>query len=346
MSPTHRERAITALEGRIPDRIPTFELVFHETERDFHGRTFFGTPFEPPAAGLSYLDIVKYNARLYVDVARRFDHSIIFVAGTLRDHEPPGQDPFTTCTQGVLDMVKEIRALSGDEFLLMCHNDPTFMIPFTNAEEFCVNLLMDPEGTHETARGQLDDSFKYADQLMAAGADGFILCSDYCTNTGPFMSPEHFREFVAPYLKTAVTEFKKRGAYVIKHTDGNIMPILGELIDAQPHALHSLDPMAGVDIRTVKQLCGDTIALCGNVHCAHMQTGTPEQIRQSAEYCLTWGKLGGGYIFCTSNCVFRGMPLESYDLIHGLWLQHRDYDQAERQSKSRLPDSSPTRAVN
>ena len=134
-----------------------------------------------------------------------------------------------------------------------------------------------------------------------------------------------FSEFVTPYLKRCVAEFRRRGAYVIKHTDGNIMPILDDLIEAAPHALHSLDPMAGVDIRLVKERTAGRLALCGNVHCAMMQTGTPAQIRQSAEYCMTWGKPGGGYVFCTSNSVFRGMPLANYDLIQEVWRAGRDY---------------------
>ncbi|MBN1901512.1 hypothetical protein JW926_09350 [Candidatus Sumerlaeota bacterium] len=323
---THRERAITAITGGIPDFVPTFELVFHETERDFEGRTFFGTPFEPPSTGMSYLDIVKYNARLYVDVARRYDHSIIFVSGDLQSHELPRQDPSSSYPQGVIDMIREIRNLTGDEYLVMCHNDPTFMIPFGNAEEFCLSLYAEPERVHENARRNVEMSFRDCDRLMAAGADGFILCSDYCTNQGPFIGPSMFHEFIAPYLKECVTEFKCRGAYVIKHTDGNIMPILDDLLASEPHAIHSLDPMAGVDIKVVKELCGDKVALCGNVHCAHLQTGTPEQIRDSAEYCLKWGKPGGGYVFCTSNCVFRGMPLVSYDLIHDIWMKNRDYN--------------------
>ena len=107
--------------------------------------------------------------------------------------------------------------------------------------------------------------------------------------------------------------------------DGNLMPVLDMIVDAQPHALHSIDPMAGMDIKKIKEDYGDRVALCGNVHCAHMQTGTPEQIRESTEYCLKWAKPGGGYIFCTSNCVFRGMPMESYDLIHRIWMEQRAY---------------------
>jgi len=103
------------------------------------------------------------------------------------------------------------------------------------------------------------------------------------------------------------------------------MPILHYLLDAGPHALHSLDPMAGVDIKEIKEKHGKTIALCGNVDCSLMQTGTPEQVRESAEYCLTHAKPGGAYIFSTSNCVFRGMPLESYDLIQEIWIKNRNY---------------------
>lgn len=322
---THRERAIAAITCGIPDYIPTFELVFHETERDFDGRNFYGTPFEPPSTGMSYLDIVKYNAQLYVDIARFYEHSIIFVNSTLGKHEPAGQPIFTYSPQGVIDTIKEIRNISGSEFMVTCHNDPTFMIPFNNAEEFCIGLLMEPEAMHEKARQMVDDSFTACDKLLSAGADGFILCCDYCTNAGPFISPALFSEFIAPYLKQCVKEFKRRGAYIIKHTDGNIMPILKELIEAEPHAIHSLDPMAGVDIKEVKKICGDKIALCGNVHCAHMHTGTPEQIKESAEYCLKWGKPNGGYVFCTSNCVFKGMPISSYDLIHSLWMEQREY---------------------
>ena len=314
----HRERIITVLNRGIPDYIPTFELVFDETERDFEGRTWIGGPVDPDITGMSYADKIKYNAKLYIDVAKRFGHSMIFVNRTLGSHENKDET-------GVRDTIREIRDQSGDEYMLMCHNDPTFMIPFTNMEEFCFTLMDKPDHMHEVAKNSVEDSKQICHEMLEAGADGFILCCDYCFNSGPFISPAQFEEFIAPYLKEAVKFFKNAGAYVIKHTDGNIMPIIDYLIDAEPHALHSLDPMAGVDIQVVKEKFGNKVALCGNVDCSLMQTGTEAQIRNSAEYCLKHGKPSGGYIFSTSNCVFRGMPLESYDLIHEIWLSNREY---------------------
>lgn len=90
-------------------------------------------------------------------------------------------------------------------------------------------------------------------------------------------------------------------------------------------AIHSLDPQAKVDIRKVKELVGDKVCLCGNVNCALMQTGTDEEVIKSAEYALTYGKPGGGYIFCTSNVPFKGLSADRYRLILNVWKRIRKY---------------------
>jgi len=156
--------------------------------------------------------------------------------------------------------------------------------------------------------------------------DGFALCSDYCFNSGPFLSPTQFAEFVTPYLATLVQGYRQMGFYVIKHTDGNIMPIIDQLVQCQPHALHSLDPQAGVDIAKVKRLYGRQVCLIGNVNCGLLQTGTKEEIAESVRYALRHGMPGGGYIFSTSNCVYTGMPLQSYDLMMSIWEAEGTYD--------------------
>jgi uroporphyrinogen decarboxylase len=103
------------------------------------------------------------------------------------------------------------------------------------------------------------------------------------------------------------------GAYAVKHTDGDIMPILDQLASTGIDALHSLDPMAGVDIAEVRRRVGPRLCLIGNVNCAWVQAGTREQIRDSALYCLRHGGVdGGAYVYSTSNCIFRGVPMENY----------------------------------
>lgn len=116
------------------------------------------------------------------------------------------------------------------------------------------------------------------------------------------------------------------GFYTIKHTDGNIMPIIDQLVQANPHALHSLDPQAGVDIKFVKEKYGEKVCLIGNVNCGLLQTGTDEQVIESCLYALKNGMPGYGYIFSTSNCIYTGMPLERYLLMLNVWKEYGKYE--------------------
>ncbi len=308
---THKERAAIALSGGIPDYVPTFELEYQLADVVF-GKDFLTEEDLKNCTERERERLIKENAEYMLKVYGELGYSIIPV--------------HYLSERGIKETAQYIRSLTGDEYMLTTHGDNTFGIPDGDTMyDFVYALADDPEGMHEKARAMADHAIERNRRLAEAGFDCFILCSDYCFNNGPFLSPAMFREFVQPYLYDIIDNIRKDGAFAIKHTDGNIMPILDQLVECRPHAIHSLDPMAGVDIREVKRLVGDKVCLCGNVHCAALQTGTREDVIRSAEYCLTYGKPGGGYIYCTRNVPFRGMPADRYDLVLEIWKKMRDY---------------------
>ena len=175
--------------------------------------------------------------------------------------------------------------------------------------------------------------FLYPDDSDEKGhlLDGFTLCSDYCFNVNPFFSPEAFEEFIVPYLRETIAEYRKMGYYTIKHTDGNIMPIVRQIAGCCPDAIHSLDPQGGVSIPEVRRLIGNEIALVGNVNCGLLQTGTDEECRQDVFRSLREGMAAGrGYIFSTSNCAYTGLPLARYEMMMDIWKEYGNYDNYER----------------
>lgn len=95
-------------------------------------------------------------------------------------------------------------------------------------------MYEDPESLHQEAADMMNSAIRHDLALLDAGYDGFILCSDYCFNQGPFMSPKMFAEFVTPYLTEIIRQIRTHGGYAIKHTDGNIMPIIDQLVAANP----------------------------------------------------------------------------------------------------------------
>ena len=315
---TPRERFIAALERRpLKGRVPHFELVFFLTMEAF-GKV------HPSHRNYSQWLQMKENERelhrrdiadLFIATAERFEQSAIFL------HPNPGD------VEEIMRLVDIMREKSGDRYCLLLGGDPTFSVPDgTRMEEFSYRMVDEPEKLHEEAEAGLRWAFDRGERLRDhGGVDGFVFCSDYCFNSGPFLSPALFGEFVTPYLARLTKAYRDMGFYVIKHTDGNIMPILDQLVQTNPHALHSLDPQGGIDIAAVKQLCGERVALCGNVNCGLLDTGTEEQVAESVRYALRHGMPGGGYIFSTSNCIYTGMRLERYELMLDIWRKEGNY---------------------
>ena len=260
-------------------------------------------------------------AQLYVDTAKAYGHSAIFI------HPNPGD---LENTQWLLELIRE---KTGDEYYIMMHGDPTWAIPDGEGMmEFSMRMYEDAEGLNAESAARVEQSLEFARKLDEKGhlLDGFALCSDYCFNVNPFFSPDNFDEFIVPYLKEVITEYRKMGYYTIKHTDGNIMPIVKQKADCGPDAIHSLDPQGGVSIPEVRKIIGNDIALVGNVNCGLLQTGTEEECRQDVLRALREGMANGrGYIFSTSNCVYTGLALERYEMMMDLWKKYGNYDHYE-----------------
>ncbi|HXR48735.1 MAG TPA: uroporphyrinogen decarboxylase family protein [Candidatus Limnocylindrales bacterium] len=317
---TPRERFIAALERRpLTGRVPHFELVFFLTMEAFgrvhplHRNYSQWLQMEEREREFHRRDM----AQLYVQTAGRFEHSAIFL------HPNPG-DFDETCR-----LIDRVREFSGVRYFLMLHGDATFSIPDgQHMEAFCYRLADEPDKVHAEATTAVDNAIRNAEQLARhGGLDGFALCADYCFNTGPFLSPALFGEFITPYLARLTKAYRDLGFYVIKHTDGNILPILDQLVQTGPHALHSLDPQGRVDIAEVKRRVGGRVALCGNVNCGLLDTGTDEEVIASTRYALQHGMPGGGYIFSTSNCIYTGMRLARYELMLDVWRKEGNYDE-------------------
>lgn len=318
---TPRERFMAALDRQpLIGRVPHFELVFfltleavgkiHPLQRSY-GQW---DQMEEKERQLHRNDI----ADLFIRTAEQYEHSAIFL------HPNPGSE------EEILRLVDLIREKTGDRYFLMIHGDATPSIPNGGAMvEYSCRLEDEPEQVKAESDEAVNAALERAARLKRnGGLDGFALCSDYCLNTGPFLSPSQFSEFVTPFLAKLIQGYRDMGFYTIKHTDGNIMPILDQLVDANPHALHSLDPQAGVDLAEVKRRYGRRVCLIGNVNCGKLDTGTDEEIVESARYALRHGMPGGGYIFSTSNCIYTGMRLSRYELMLNIWRQEGNY--AER----------------
>jgi uroporphyrinogen decarboxylase len=183
----------------------------------------------------------------------------------------------------------------------------------------------------DEARRKCEEAKERIEQQVEAGADFLILAYDFGFNDGPFISPEQFGEFVAPFLAEIVDAIHRLGKRALLHSDGNISLLLDQIHATGIDGYQSIDPQGNMDIREVRERYPDW-TLMGNVNSGMLQFTDEERIRESVRYCMTHGGMGKRYIFSTSNCIFDGMPAESYRVM--LDEYRRIIDEASNPSSS------------
>jgi uroporphyrinogen decarboxylase len=197
----------------------------------------------------------------------------------------------STWTDGSFPIPGEGLSIPIDQFLLMAIDNPNF--------------------GHNLLQAFTKRAIEYGNLLIDAGVDAVQINADYCINSGPWLSPTQFRTFVLPYMQQQVDAYKKRGVYVLKHTDGKTWPLLEMMVGTGIDALHGIQPSLGMDIQRLKDHIGKQVCLFGSVEAETLINGTTEEIRQDVETCLKYGAPGGGFILTSSNSIQAGTRLEN-----------------------------------
>jgi uroporphyrinogen decarboxylase len=181
------------------------------------------------------------------------------------------------------------------------------------------NLMADYLLEQDLARALVDLSVDFylalAHHAMELGADVFWTSDDYCDNRGPVMGPDVFRQFVLPGLTRLVDGVRKEGYPFVKHCDGNIAPILPDLVGAGISCIDPIDVGAGVDLAGVKREFGGRVAIKGGVPIDTLVRGSPDDISRAVRRCCAEGGMGGGYILSSCSDVTAAVPPSNYSLM-------------------------------
>jgi len=285
---TGRKQLEMILDGKVPATPPHWELVF-QIEKDMFGMDLDAVPKRSR---------FKAQMDVYHRLVAEFDWAAV-----------PGSYQ--------ADGVKKIRKAMGSSALVPAYEGQgVFWMPNGDTiMDFSVRLFEDMKGLQAEARQKCRRAIEFFRQAVDAGADFFVLTYDFGFNDAPFISPDHFAVLCTPYLTEIVQAIHNLGKKAILHSDGCLTKILDQIHSTGIDGYQSVDPQGHMDIRKVRRHYPHLI-LMGNVACNMLQDTNQEKIRESVRYCMTHGGIGKPYIFSTSNCIFNGMPPESYRIMH------------------------------
>lgn len=147
-----------------------------------------------------------------------------------------------------------------------------------------------------------------AEALARAGVDVLTLGDDVGMPRGMIFGPERWREFFRPRIAAIIAAVRaiSPGTRVLYHSDGDISPIIGDLLDIGVDAINPVQPehmnAAAVRRRYPRMVLWGTVG-----HQSAMSRGTPDEIR--AEVRLRLRDLGtSGIVLAPAYDLWPEVP--------------------------------------
>ena len=140
----------------------------------------------------------------------------------------------------------------------------------------------------------------------------FFTWSDIAYKGSTMFSKKILQEFFIPCLKNICKPLKEAGIKIIFHSDGNVMNILDDMIDAGIDGLNPIEPIAGMDIGYLKKKYYRKLILVGNVDCSQvLPFGTKKDLINATKECIRQASIGGGHFIGSSSEIVPSTPLEN-----------------------------------
>jgi len=339
---TGRERFLTALDIKVPDRVPLFEFLEGK-------RIFKHTIGVEPKSGNEGDLLVECSKKLGLDAVfipfGGFAGSPLSSSGTDTYRDEWGTVYKNTGKSWPIDAPIAFPVKTRDDFKRWLKTKPD---PYaeTRTEELkkaiqhnrnelaiiggvlgpltVALLIMGWEALLYSVYDDellLRDVFKVATDFFAVGAERMIqegsdvicVAEDLGSKQATFFSPEHYRKHLFPFLGEFFNIIHRNGAKVMLHCDGNINGILEDLVDLGINALHPLERKSKMDIGTIKNNYGHKICLIGNVDASTtLPYGPKGKIEEEVKQCIKDAGKNGGYILASDSDYHDGIPPENF----------------------------------
>ncbi len=317
-----RERVLKALKGETPDRVPHCEFgldvglmkllmgwgqIAGENDSlpdaSFLTRNLY-SPNEAKAIAHSLeLDAIFYNLRtpIYAEEQIGVDGRPFYGAGLIRSEAdidliqlPDPND------ERLYDEAKEF-VDQKDEFAVcfLTRIGVASTLLSVGLETFSLALYDNRRFVERVLDIYCEWSARVAEKVSHLGFDFYASADDIAYKSGPFFSPQVFREVILPryrYIADGLTL-----PWVV-HSDGNLTPLLDDFVDLGIAGLHPIERGA-MDIRETKRSHGDLLCLLGNVDLNTLAAGKPEDVDREVRGLILDVAPGGGYIISSGNSL-------------------------------------------
>ncbi len=180
-------------------------------------------------------------------------------------------------------------------------------------ENLLIDMMLRPEIAHYLLDRTAGLQKACAVQMAKAGVDMIILGDDVAQQRGLMMSIATWREFLKGRLAATcrAAHEAKPDVKVFYHSDGNVEPLIPELIEAGIDVLNPLQPEC-VNPAEIKAKYGRQLAFFGTVSVQNsMPRGTSGQVRAEVLERIRTVGYDGGLVLAPAHVLSPEVPWEN-----------------------------------
>jgi uroporphyrinogen decarboxylase len=192
--------------------------------------------------------------------------------------------------------------------------------------KFIEDLYLRPDFVNTLLDRLLEHRIRAGKRYLDLGIDIMRLGDDFGTQVGMIVSPNIWRKYFKPRMKHLINELRQtRPIYIFYHSDGNIEPIIPELIEIGVDILNPVQPDC-MNTETLKKLYGEKLTFYGGISVQEtLPLGTVQDVKKEAITRMRSMGHGGGYILSPSHVVGYETPLQNALALYETANQYGQY---------------------
>jgi uroporphyrinogen decarboxylase len=183
-------------------------------------------------------------------------------------------------------------------------------------EQFMVDMAQDAAYASALLDRITEIQLVLIERFLALGVDGAYFGEEYGAQKGLLLSAATWRKLIKPRLARLFAPFRTAGLPVIMHSDGQIQPILGDLVEIGLTVLNPVQPEV-LNHRALHREFGDRLAFYGGIATQTvLPYGEPAVVRRAISDAISdLAPQGTGLLLAPSHRMMADIPLANVDAM-------------------------------
>ena len=179
--------------------------------------------------------------------------------------------------------------------------------------ETCIACYEEPEMLHDMLNTFAENAIRVIEEVGSrVTIDCLFVHEDMAGKSGPLFGPSQIQEFFKPYYQKVWDAARAYGARLFSmDSDGDMSPILGDLIECGINCIHPIEPVGGNDMVELRKKYKNKIAFKGGINKFALLEGK-EAVRKELEYRLAPHLMKGGTVFALDHRIPNGVHIDTY----------------------------------